>query len=316
MRKLLVAFLCAAAAHAATAGYPDKPIRLIVHFPAGSTTDTLGRVLGEHVAATLKQAVIVENKPGADGAIAAAEVKRSPADGYTLLLATNSAMSGVPALKRQAPYDPLKDFTPVTDVGRYTFLVYVHPGVPAKTLPELISLARARPAKLTYGAGNVTGQLSFASVALAGWIDMTHVPYKGEPPAITDLIGGQLDVVVATAGTGVPHVRSGRLRALATIGEKRSPSLPDVPTVGEAGVRGAAIEPWAGLFGPANLPKDVVETLNEAFAAAMKDPQVIRKMAAQDFVFTPSTPEALGALAKRQLDAHREIVRAAGIQPE
>jgi len=317
MRRLLIA-LCsiAAAMQVAAAGFPDKPIRLVVHFPAGSSTDAIGRILAEQVSAKLKQPIVVDNKPGADGAIAAAEVKRSPADGYTIMLATNSPMSGVPAMKKSAPYDVTKDFTPITDVGRYNFFVYVNSQVPAKTLPELVSYAKANPGKLSYGAGNVTGQLSFASIALTSKIDATHVPYKGEPPAMTDLIGGRIQVMVATAGTGVPHVQSGKLRALATILNKRSPVLPDVPTIREAGFPNFLIEPWAGLFGPANMPKDVVNVLNRAFSDAMKDPAVLKKMAGQDFALSPSTPEALGALVKRQLEVHRDIAREAGIEPD
>lgn len=317
MRQLLTAISVAAAcAAAAAADFPSKPIRLVVHFPAGSSTDVIGRILAESAARKLGQPIIVDNKPGADGAIAATEIKRSPADGYTLMLATNSPMSGIPALKKAPPYDVTKDFTPVTDVGRYTFAVYVPAQSRAKTLAELMAQARTNPGKLAYGAGNVTGQLSMASMALTSKVDMTHVPYKGEPPAMTDLIGGRIDAMVATAGTGVPHVQSGKLRALATITHKRSAMLPDVPTIREAGFPNFSMEPWAGLFGPANMPKDVTDKLNRAFGAAMKDPEVIKKMASQDFALTPSTPEALGVLVKRQLEVHREIARAAGVQPE
>lgn len=317
MRKVLASLLLlAAAAHSAAADYPDRPIRLIVHFPAGSTTDVIGRELAQHAAKTLGQPIVVDNKPGADGAIGAMETKRSRPDGYTIFLATNSPMSGVPTMRKSPGYDVTKDFTAITDVGRYTFLLYLNSQVPAKTLQEFIQLARAKPDEFTYASGNVTGQLSFASIVQASKIKMTHVPYKGEPPAINDLIGGQFQGIVATAGTGVPHVRSGRLRALAIIADTRSPNLPDVPTIKEAGMPDFSIQPWVGLFGPANMPKDVVEKLNRAFGAAMKDPEIVKKMAAQDFFFTPSTPEALTALVKRQLDAHREIARAAGIQPE
>lgn len=317
MRKLLTSLLLVAAAvQGVAAEYPDKPIRLVVHFPAGSTTDVIGRELAQHAAKTLGQPVIIDNKPGADGAIGAAEVKRSRPDGYTLFLATNSPMSGVPTMKKSPGYDVTKDFTAITDVGRYTFLMYLNAQVPARTLQEFVQLAKAKPDEFTYGSGNVTGQLSFASIAQAGKITVTHVPYKGEPPAINDLIGGQFHGIVATAGTGVPHVRTGKLRALAIIADQRSPNLPDVPTIKEAGVPNFSIQPWVGLFGPASMPKDVVDKLNRAFGAAMKDPDIVRKMAAQDFFFTPSTPEALAALVKRQLDAHRDIARAAGIQPE
>ncbi|KAF1046743.1 Bug family tripartite tricarboxylate transporter substrate binding protein [Xylophilus sp.] len=318
-RHILIALACALAAAGGTtaaAGYPAKPVRLLVHFPAGSSTDVIARVLADKVSAKLGQPIVVDNKPGADGAIAATELKRSAPDGYTLLLATNSPMSGVPAMKKAPPFDPVKDFTPITDVGRYTFLVYVNAAVPAKTLPEFVAYARSKPGQLSYAAGNVTGLLSFAAIAQQSRLDMTQVPYRGEPPAITDLVGGRIDAMVATAGTGLPHVQSGRLRALATILPKRGATLPDVPTVQESGFPDFSIAPWAGLFGPAGMPRDVVAVLNREFGAAMKQPDVIRKLAEQEFALSPSTPEALGALVRRQLDVHRDILRSAGIEPE
>lgn len=317
MKQTLIAALCmAATAHAAAAGFPNKPIRLLIHFPAGSSTDVIGRVLAERAAATLGQSIVVDNRPGADGAIAAAEVKRSAPDGYTIMLATNSAMSGVPVMKKSPPYDVTQDFTPITDVGRYTFFVYINQQMPAKTLQELVAQAKAHPGTFTYAAGNVTGQLSFAQIALASGIDATHVPYKGEPPAMTDLVAARVDAMVATAGTGLPYVQTGKLRALAVITQKRSPALPDVPTVREAGFPQFSIEPWAGLFGPAKMPREAIEALNREFVAAMKNPDVSKKLASQYFPFSPSTPEALGTLVKRQLEVHREIARSAGVQPD
>jgi len=317
MRRIVIAALCIAAnAHAATPSFPTRPIRLLVHFPAGSSTDVIGRVLAERASMTLGQTIVVDNRPGADGAIAAVELKRSAPDGYTLLLATNSPMSGVPVMKKSPPYDVTQDFTPITDVGRYTFFVYVNQQGPAKTLQELVAQAKAHPGTLTYAAGNVTGQLSFAQIALASGVDAIHVPYKGEPPAMTDLVAARVDAMVATAGTGLPYVQTGKLRALAVITQRRSPALPDVPTVREAGFPQFSIEPWAGLFGPVRMPRGVVETLNREFVAAMKNPDVSKTLASQYFPFSPSTPETLGTLVKRQLEVHREIARAAGLKPD
>jgi tripartite-type tricarboxylate transporter receptor subunit TctC len=315
MRRLITALLLAAST-AASAAYPEKPIRLVVHFPAGSSTDVIGRILAQSFSARLGQPVVVDNKPGADGGIAAMEVKRAAPDGYTLMLATNTPMSGAPMMRTTLGYDPVKDFTPITDVGRYTFFLLLNAQLPPRTLAEFLDYARARPGKLNYGSGNVTGQLAFASIAHAAQLDMTHVPYKGEPPAITDLVGGRLDGMVATAGTSVPHVQSGKLRALAVVAERRAASLPDVPTLREAGFSGFTIEPWLGLFGPANLPRDVVERLSKAFAASAKDPEVLKKLVPQDFALNPSTPEELGALVRRQLEIHRELGRIAGIKPD
>ena len=315
MRKILIAIsMVLGIGQATAADFPTRPIRLIVHFPAGSSTDVIARTLGEAISKKLGQQFIIDNKPGADGAIAATELKRSAADGYTILLATNSAMSGVPATRKTPPYDVTTDFTPITDIGRYNFFLYVSKDVPVKSLKELIAYAKANPGKLAYGSGNITGRLAFASIVAANSLDVTPVPYKGEPPAITDLITNRIQAMVATSGTGLPQVKDGRILALATILDKRSPAAPDVPTIAEAGFPDFKIEPWAALFGPPNMPREIVTVLNTAFKEAMSDPAVKQRMAEQDFSLSPSTPEELGALVKRQLDIHRKMVTAAGIE--
>ena len=312
------AILAAATLFAACAAaqYPNKPIRVVVPFPAGSATDTVARILGQSVSSALGQPVVVDNKPGADGAIAGTEVAKAPPDGYTLLMATNSPMSAVPALRKNPPYDPVTDFTPLTDIGRYTFFLYVYAGVQAKTFKELIAYAKANPGKLAYATGNTTGIVSFAQMnALAG-IDMLHVPYKGEPQGITDLVTGRVQVMWATPTTGLAHVKDGKLRALVTSLKSRSSLLPDVPTIYESGMPQFTIVSWAGLFGPAKMPREVVERINREFLAAMKRPEVIAAMDKQAFAMSPSTPEQLGAHVKEQLDSYRRILRAAGVQPE
>lgn len=315
MRKILIAFsMVLGIGQATAADFPTRPIRLIVHFPAGSSTDVIARTLGEAISKKLGQQFIIDNKPGADGAIAATELKRSAADGYTILLATNSAMSGVPATRKTPPYDVTTDFTPITDIGRYNFFLYVSKDVPVKSLKELIAYAKANPGKLAYGSGNITGRLAFASIVAANSLDVTPVPYKGEPPAITDLITNRIQAMVATSGTGLPQVKDGKILALATILDKRSPAAPDVPTIAEAGFPDFKIEPWAALFGPPNMPREIVTVLNTAFKEAMSDPAVKQRMAEQDFSLSPSAPEELGALVKRQLDIHRKMVTAAGIE--
>ena len=315
MRKILIAIsMVLGIGQATAADFPTRPIRLIVHFPAGSSTDVIARTLGEAISKKLGQQFIIDNKPGADGAIAATELKRSAADGYTILLATNSAMSGVPATRKTPPYDVTTDFTPITDIGRYNFFLYVSKDVPVKSLKELIAYAKANPGKLAYGSGNITGRLAFASIVAANSLDVTPVPYKGEPPAITDLITNRVQAMVATSGTGLPQVKDGKILALATILDKRSPAAPDVPTIAEAGFPDFKIEPWAALFGPPNMPREIVTVLNTAFKEAMSDPAVKQHMAEQDFSLSPSTPEELGALVKRQLDIHRKMVTAAGIE--
>jgi len=316
MRRLLAAVLLAATSVAAHAQYPSKPIRIVVPFPAGSATDVIARVLGGSVSAAVGQPVLVENKAGADGAIAATEVARSAPDGYTLLMATNSPMSAVPALRKTPPYDPVTDFTPITDVGRYTFFLIVHPDVPAKTVAELIAYARANPGKVNYATGNTTGIVSTAYFASQAGIQMVHVPYKGEPQALTDLVAGRVQMIIASAGTTVPLIRDGKLRALAVTLPRRSPLLPDVPTIGEAGMPQFSLTSWAGLFGPAKMPADVVERLNKEFAAAMTRPDVQAAMDKQAFVLSPSSSAALGVYVKDQMQSYRDVLRAAGVQPE
>jgi tripartite-type tricarboxylate transporter receptor subunit TctC len=315
-RRLLCWLAMALLPFAAQAQYPAKPVRVIVPFPAGSATDTITRILANSVSQTLGQPLLVENKAGADGAIAAAEVARAPADGYTLLMATNSPMSAVPAMKKSPPYDPLADFTPITDIGRYTFFIVVHPSVPAKTLAELIDYARANPGKLNYATGNTTGIVSTAYFASLAEIRMVHVPYKGEPQAITDLVAGRVQLMFASSSTSVPQVREGKLHALVTTLARRSPLLPEVPTIAEAGMPQFSLTSWAGLFGPARLPRDVLERLNREFVAAMGRADVQAAMEKQAFALSPSSPQRLAEFVKEQLESYRAVLRAAGVQPE
>jgi tripartite-type tricarboxylate transporter receptor subunit TctC len=307
-----VLFACAASAQQ----FPSKPIRIVVPFGAGSATDLISRVLGNSVSAAIGQPVIVDNKAGADGAIAASEVAKAAPDGYTLLMATNSPLSVVPAMKKSPPYDPVADFTPITDVGRYTFFVVVNPDLPVKTLPELVQYARANPGKVNYATGNTTGIVSSALLASLAKIEMVHVPYKTEPQVMADLVGGRVQMMFASSTTSMPLIRDGKLRALVTTLPRRSHLLPEVPTIAEAGYPSFSIISWAGLFGPAKMPADVVARLNKEFVTAMGRPDVQDAMQKQAFVLTPSTPEKLAGWVKEQLESYRSILKAVGIQPE
>jgi len=317
LSRLLVVFcLSAFAGLAAAQPFPSKPLRIIVPFPAGSATDTISRILAGSVSQAVGQPIVVDNKAGADGAIAAAEVAKAAPDGYTMLMATNSPMSVVPAMKKQPPYDPVADFTPITDVGRYTFFIVVHPDVPAKSLQELISYAKANPGKLNYATGNTTGIVSTALFQSLAGIQMLHVPYKGEPQAITDVLANRVQLIFASSTTTVPHIRDGKLRAIVTTLPKRSSILPDVPTIAEAGMPQFSIVSWAGLFGPAKMPREVTERLNKEFVAAMGRPDVQAAMEKQAFALSPSSPERLGAYVKEQLEAYKRTMAIAGIQQE
>jgi len=316
MKRLFTFAFATAFSALVNAQYPAKPVRIVVPFPGGSATDTITRILAQSITPGFGQTMIVDNKPGADGAIAGAEVAKAPADGYTLLMATNSPMSAVPAMKKSPPYDPVNDFTPITDIGRYTFFLYVNSSVQAKTFQDLVAYAKANPGKLAYATGNTTGIVSFAQMNSLAGIDMLHVPYKGEPQGITDLVGGRVQVMWATPTTGLNFVKEGKIRALVTQLNKRSPLLPDVPTIHEAGLPKFTITSWAALFGPAKLPKEIVVRLNKEFTTAMAKPDVQQQMEKQAFLLTPSTPEKLGAFVKEQMDSYRTILRAAGVQPE
>jgi tripartite-type tricarboxylate transporter receptor subunit TctC len=316
VRRLLVAAALAALSFNVAAQYPNKPIRIVVPFGAGSATDLISRVLGNSVSAAVGQPVVIDNKAGADGAIAASEVAKAAPDGYTLLMATNSPLSVVPAMKKAPPYDPIADFTPITDVGRYTFFVVVNPSVPAKTLPELVQYARANPGKINYATGNTTGIVSSALLASLAKIEMVHVPYKTEPQVMPDLVSGRVQMMFASSTTSMPLIRDGKLRALVTTLPRRSHLLPDVPTIAEAGYPTFSIISWAGLYGPAKMPAEVTARLNKEFVAAMGRPDVQEAMQKQAFVLTPSSPEKLAAWTREQLDSYRNILKAVGIQPE
>lgn len=316
IRSLLAAAALATLSFNVAAQYPNKPIRIVVPFGAGSATDLISRVLGNSVSAAVGQPVVIDNKAGADGAIAASEVAKAAPDGYTLLMATNSPLSVVPAMKKAPPYDPIADFTPITDVGRYTFFVVVNPSVPAKTLPELVQYARANPGKINYATGNTTGIVSSALLASLAKIEMVHVPYKTEPQVMPDLVSGRVQMMFASSTTSMPLIRDGKLRALVTTLPRRSHLLPDVPTIAEAGYPTFSIISWAGLYGPAKMPAEVTARLNKEFVAAMGRPDVQEAMQKQAFVLTPSSPEKLAAWTREQLDSYRNILKAVGIQPE
>ncbi len=305
-----------AAASAAHAQYPTKPVRIIVPFAAGSTTDIVARILAQPLQQGLGYTMVIDNRPGGDGSLAGDMVAKAPPDGYTLLMATNSPLSAVPHLRKNVPYDALKDFAPVSLVGRFTFLLAVNANVPAKSLRELFDYAKANPNKLNYGSGNTSSIVMMAMMASLAGVKMTHVPYKSEPPAVVDLISGQVQVAVLSYAPVAGHLRDGRVRALALALSKRSPLLPNVPTVVEAGLPKFSITPWAGVFAPARTPKAVVERLNREYNAVLKRPDVRNQLDQQAFAGEGSTPEALDAWVKDQYQVWGAAMREAGIQPE
>ena len=313
MRAFLVLILSIAAP--AWGQFPSKPIRVLVPFGAGSSTDIVMRILAQPLGQSLGQPVVVENKPGADGAIAAAEVAKAPADGHTMMLGTNSPMSAGPHL-RKVPYDAIRDFTPISLVGNYTFFVLVHPGVPARTLQELIAYAKANPGKLNYATGNTSGIVMTAMLTSQAGIELVHVPYKSEPPAITDLLSGTIHVMISSYATVAPHMREGKLRPLVTTLPNRTSLMPDIPTIVEAGFPKFSVSPWAGMFGPARMPKEVTERLNRELNALIKRADVREALLKQAFDPKGSSVDEFNAYVREQYDIWGRAIRDAGIQPE
>ena len=310
---LLVALLVA---EPAAAQFPSKPIRMLVPFGAGSSTDIVTRILAAPLGQALGQPVVVENKPGADGAIAAAEVAKALPDGHTLILGTNSPFSAVPHLRKTAPYDALADFTPVTLVGNYTFFVVVHPSVPARTLQELIAYARANPGKLNYGTGNTSSIVMTAMFATLANINLVQVPYKSEPPAVTDLLGGTIQLMIVSYAPMAPHLREDKLRALVTTLPSRSPLLPEVPSVVEAGLPKFPIESWAGVLGPARMPKEITERINRELNALLKRSDVRQSLLKQAFEPRGMSSAEFAAYARQQYEVWGRAIRDAGIPAE
>ena len=270
--------------------YPVKPIRLIVPFPAGGTIDLVARTVGERMHQTLGQPIVVDNRPGANGNIGADVAAKSAPDGYTLLMGTNATHTINPALYPKMPYDAMKDFVPIARIASAPNVLVVHPSVPAKTMQEFIALAKAKPGSINYASGGSgsTGHLGMELLKTSAGIDLLHVPYKGGPAAITDTVGGHAMAVMFPPPALLAHIKSGKVRALAVTGSKRSPLLPDVPTMAEAGLGDVEVVAWYGLFAPAATPAPIVARLTSEVAKALEQPEVRQKIVQQgaevDFV--------------------------------
>jgi tripartite-type tricarboxylate transporter receptor subunit TctC len=314
VRPLLVALaLLGSGAFAQT--YPGKPIRLVVPFPPGGSADVVARSVAQAMGQGLGQPVVVENKAGADGIIAGEAVMKAPPDGYTLLLATNTAFNAAPILHKVVPYNPVADFTPVGKVGNFGFFVFVNDTVPARNLAQLIEYARANPGKVTYGSGNSTSIIATARLAQQAKMNLVHVPYKGDAPMTLDLLAGRVNMAIAT-GTLLPHVKEGKLRVLATLLPQRVGSLPDVPTLAEAGAEQIPMTPWAGIFGPAKMPREVVDRLARELTRALAQADVRSQLEAVAFQPQGSSAEELAVLLRDQIDIWARAGREAGITPQ
>jgi tripartite-type tricarboxylate transporter receptor subunit TctC len=310
------ATLAALAAVPAAAQYPSKPIRIVLQFPAGGATDAAARILGQALTQSMGQPVLVENRPGADGAIAAEVVAKAAPDGYTVFLASNTPMMQVPLLRKNPPYDPVADFTPITDIGRYIFILVVNPSLPVKSVAELVAYARANPGKLNFGSFSSVGQLVFAQMRASTNTDMVLIPYKGEAPTIVDVLAGRTHFTFATPASTLAHIKEGKLRPLAILLAARSALLPEVPTTVEAGMAPFSVATFVSLFGPPRMPPDIVARLNKEFNAAMQLPGMREQIERQGVQLTGSTPEELGSFIRQQLDAWGRAFREAGMKPE
>jgi len=299
------------------AAYPARPVRVVVPYTPGGSSDAIARILGQKLGETLGQQFVIDNRPGAAGSLGREVVAKATPDGYTLLLGDSPHTINVHVL-RHVPYDPIRDFTPVTLLANAAQVFVVHPGFSAKTVKEFIAAASAQPGRINYGSGgsgaitHLTGEL----FKLAARIDIVHVPYKSIAVAMTDVIGGQVQAAFPTIPGAVPHVKSGRLRGLALTTVKRSAILPDVPTFEESGVQGMIVNNWFGVFGPAGLPKDLVAKLHRSVIDAVNTPDVRARLNALSLDIIASTPQEFDAHLKSELAKWGKVVKAAGIKPE
>jgi tripartite-type tricarboxylate transporter receptor subunit TctC len=321
-RRVLIALTAIAAAtgtgHVLAQGdaYPAKPINFVVPFAAGSATDQLARALGQSITADTKQAVVVDNKAGASGMLAAQTVARAAPDGYTVLITTNTTHAANEHLYKKLPYDPVKGFAPVTGLGKGGQVLVVRAQAPYKSLGDLLAAARKSPGKLSFGSGSSSSRVAGELFKQMSGTDILHVPYKSNPLAITDLLGGQIDMMITDTSTGVPQITAGKLRALGVSTGKRLPLLPDVPTIDEAGVKGYDMGYWFAAYAPAGTPAPVVARLAGLLSAGLKTP------AAKSFFETsggepfPTTPEALAKFQAEESKKWGRVIEAAGIEPE
>ena len=313
MRRLF-ALLLALPVAAAAQTYPFKPIRLICPFPPAGAVDIASRATAHELTRILGQTVTVDNKPGAGGNLGGAEAARSAPDGYTIFMTTSGIQSINPTLYAKMPFDPNKELATVAPLVSLNNVLVLHPSVPANSLKEVIALAKKQPGRWTYASsGNGTSiHMSGAMFTQMTGTDILHIPYKGSGPAVTDLLAGQVNMMFDNIPSSLPHIKAGKLRAVATTGAKRDPALPDLPTVAEAGVPGYESGVWFGLMVPAGTPKDIIGRLNAAAVQAAKAPEFVKRMTALGYNIIPGTPEEMAAMNKRDLALWAPIIKASG----
>jgi len=316
LRFLLAAPLALALAGMARADYPEKAVTFVVPFAAGSATDQLARSLGTEVTSLTKQPVIVDDRPGASGFIGAELVKKAAPDGYTVFITTNTTHAANEHLFKKIPYDPVKDFAPVTGLGKGGQIMIVSLDLPVKSVQEFIALAKSKPGKISFGSGSSSSRVAGEMFQQLAGIELLHVPYKSNPLAINDLLGGQISMMITDMATGLPQVKGGKVRPLAVSTLKRSPLTPDLPTIDEAGVKGYDMGFWFAAYVPAHTPPAVVNKLHDILVAASKGP------AMQQFYSTTgtdpftTTPAELAKFQAAESEKWKNIIKKAGIEPE
>ena len=321
MRKALAAILgsvlLAVSASAHAQAYPSKPVKIVVPFAVGGIADTFGRVIAQKLSEAWGQPFVVENKTGAGGNIGADLVAKSPPDGYTLVVGNIGSHAVNPFLVKNMPYDPIRDFVPVAHVLDAEGLLAVHPSLPVKTVPELIAHVKANAGKLSYASGGIgtTSHLAGELFKSMAKVDMVHVPYKGNSPAITDVMGGQAQMIFATMPTVIQQVKAGRLRGVATLGNARAAATPDRPTLGET-VQGFDVANWIGMFAPAGTPAEIVNRLNAEIQKIMQTPEVQKRLETEGAKFIPTTPASFAGFQKAEAEKWGKAIREAGLKAE
>jgi tripartite-type tricarboxylate transporter receptor subunit TctC len=319
LAAFLLALIAAPAAPVlAQSDQPDRPMRLIVPFPAGSATDTVSRILMQKLGARLGQQVVVENRPGASGSIGIDMIAKAAPDGGTIGLITASTHGVAPALGTKLPYDPIRDFKPIAMVGAAPYVLVMYPGIPAKTIAELVALAKTKPGALNYGSAGLASVAHLAAALFASetGIELTHVPYKSSAQSSIDMITGRLDMQFATVAPTLQNIRDGKLRALATTGRRRVFVLPDVPTMIESGVKDYDVALWFGYAAPAGTPDAIVARLNRDMAAILSEPETADTLRQQGFEPEPGPPDMLTARIRSETEMWRGLVAKTGIKPE
>ena len=308
LRSILVAAVGLLIGFSATAEYPEKPIRILIPFPTGGAAEQSARIVAPHLSRALGQPVIVETRPGADGQIATTEAARATPDGYTLILASATGMNYVPALRKSVPYDPTRDFSPISTFGVSTTILVVPPSLPVTSAAGLLDYIRANPGKLSFGTGNAPAILATSELRRQAGANFVDIPYKGDALLMPDLLAGRIQGSFLIQGLAMPHVQEGKLRALATNLPKRSSLYPDIPTLAESGLVPLGIKQWFGFVGPAGMPKGIVERLSREINIVLARPDVSSQIEKVGYVVSGSTPDELAVLIKEQLEVWQRAV--------